>query len=142
MYENLKVLANDETFQIADLVRRLDAQPLTVATAGKKLDAAKRDKIFALTYLNDARATLAMAETNAMISMPPEATNDMKRKAYITSATAEEVRAVNKADNSAMILDSAVADAAREYQFQQDILNSLYKKADVISAAVRFLSCP
>jgi hypothetical protein len=142
MYENLKGLVNDETFAIADLLRKLDSQAHTVKTAGQKLDAAKRDKIFALTYLNEARSVLTLAEANAALSMPPDATNEQKRKAYIVATTSEEAFAVTKADNNAMILDSAVGDAAREHQFQQDILNSLYKKADLISAAIRFLSCP
>lgn len=136
----LQALADDDAFGVADLLRKLDGQPLTVESAGKNVDDARRAKGHALSLLNSAKQTLQMAEAMAAMNMPADAKNDVQRKAHITAATASEARAVLEADNDVIRADGVVAAAARDHQLQQDILVSLQKKADVIAAAFRFLA--
>ena len=140
MHQELRDLATDNTFEIGDLLRKLDGQPLTVRTAGQTVDDARRSKMNALSSLNAAKQALSMAEAMAAMSMPDSAKNEVARKAHITISTRAEQDVLSRADRAVIAADSDVADAAREHQMQQDIMTSLQKKADVLSADLRFLA--
>lgn len=95
----------------------LDFEPPTDAAAIFRVAATKAQARLAFNSaraaLLDAEARLAAAEVDAVAGMPADASNDAKRKAYITRETTPEAHAVMEA-KKARDQAEAVWEAAKD----------------------------